>query len=76
MCACPVTLYAKRIRLDRRLVSTLLTVLTYVILMLLGGWLMGGIETPKGLQPPSTLAAAIDSPSAPTSSEGPQSLIK
>jgi hypothetical protein len=57
-------------------VSTLLTVLTYVIFMLLGQWLMRGLEAPRGIQPPSTLAAAVDSPSTPTSSDGPQSPIK
>jgi hypothetical protein len=57
-------------------VSTLLTVLTYVIFMLLSQWMMGSFQTPRQNQAPPTSVAAIDSPSAPTSSEGPQTPVK
>jgi len=57
-------------------VSTLLTVLTYVIFMLVSQWLMGSLQAPRKIQPPPASAPAIDSASAPTSSEGPQTPIK
>jgi hypothetical protein len=56
--------------------STLLTVLTYVIFMLLSQWMMGSHQAPRQIQAPPTSAPAIDSPSAPTSSEGPQTPTK
>ena len=56
--------------------STLLTVLTYVIFMLLSQWMMGSVQAPRQIQAPPTSAPAIDSPSAPTSSEGPQTPVK
>jgi hypothetical protein len=57
-------------------VSTVLTVLTYVISMLVVQWLMGSHQAPKQIQAPPTSAPAIESPSAPTSSEGPQSPLR
>lgn len=57
-------------------VSVLLTVFTYVIFMLMSQWLMGSLQAPRQIQPSQTSAPAIDSPSAPTSSEGPQTHIK
>jgi hypothetical protein len=57
-------------------VSTLLTVLTYVIFMLLSQWMMGSLQAPRQIQAPPTSARTIDSPSAPTSSEGPQNPVK
>jgi hypothetical protein len=57
-------------------VSTLLTVLTYVIFMLMSQWFMGSLQAPRQIQPPPTSAPSIDSPSAPTSSEGPQTAVK
>ncbi len=57
-------------------VSTVLTVLTYVIFMLVSQWWMGSLQAPKKIQTPPTSAPAIESPSAPTSSEGPQTPIK
>ena len=57
-------------------VSTLLTVLTYVIFMLMSQWLMGSLQAPRKIQAPPTSAPAIESPSAPTSSEGPQSPVR
>jgi hypothetical protein len=57
-------------------ISTVLTVLTYVIFMLLSQWLMGILQAPRQIQPPQTSAPAIDSPIAPTSSEGPPTPIK
>jgi hypothetical protein len=55
-------------------VSTLLTVMTFVIFMMLSQWLMGGLEATRPVQPPPTSAAATESPSTPTSSEGLQSV--
>jgi hypothetical protein len=57
-------------------ISTLLTVMTYVIFMLVSQWLMGSLQAPRQIQPPQTSAPEIDSPSAPTSSEGPQTHMK
>ena len=57
-------------------VSTLLTVLTYVIFMLLSQWLMGSLQAPRKIQAPPTSAPAIESPTAPTSSEGPHSPVR
>ena len=57
-------------------ISTLLTVMTYVIFMLVSQWLMGSLQAPRQIQPSQTSAPAIDSPSAPTSSEGPQTHMK
>jgi len=57
-------------------VSTLLTVLTYVIFMLLSQWMMRSLQEARQLQAPPTSAPAIDSPSALTSSEAPQTPIK
>jgi hypothetical protein len=57
-------------------VSTLLTVLTYVIFMVLIQWMMGSPQAAKQTQAPPSSAAATDSPSAPTSSEGPQTAVK
>jgi len=57
-------------------VSTLLTVLTYVIFMLVSQWLMGSLQATRQRQSPPTSAPAIDSPRVPTSSEGPQTPIK
>jgi hypothetical protein len=57
-------------------VSTLLTVLTYVIFMLLSQWMIGSHQAPRQIQAPAMSAPAIDSPSAPTSSEGPQTPTK
>jgi len=51
-------------------VSTVLSLLIYLIFMLFGNWLMGA---PRRIQPPPT---TIDSPSAPISSEGLQNLVK
>jgi hypothetical protein len=50
--------------------------LTYVIFMLVSQWWMGSLQAPKKIQTPPTSAPAIESPSAPTSSEGPQTPIK
>ncbi len=52
-------------------VSTLLTVLTYVIVMLLTQWFMGSVQTPKHGQSPPAEAPASDSPSVPIPREGP-----
>jgi hypothetical protein len=57
-------------------VSTLLTVLTYVIFMLVSQWLMGSLQAPRQIQSPPASAPSIESPSAPTSSEGPQSPLR
>jgi hypothetical protein len=57
-------------------VSTLLTVLTYVIFMLLGRSMMGSLQASRQTQPTVTSAPTIDSPSAPISSEGRQNLVK
>jgi hypothetical protein len=57
-------------------VSTLLTVLSYVIFMLLSQWLMGSLQAPRQIQPPPTSAPTIDSPRTPTSSEGPHSPVR
>ena len=57
-------------------VSTLLTVFTYLIFMLLSQWLLGSLQAPRQIQAPPTSAPTIDSPSAPTSSEGPQSPVR
>jgi hypothetical protein len=57
-------------------VSTLLTVLTYVIFMLVSQWLMGSLQAPRQIQSPPASAPSIGSPSAPTSSEGPQSPLR
>ncbi len=51
-------------------VSTLLTVMTFVIFMMLSQWLMGGLEAARPVQPPPTPVPATESPSTPTSSEG------
>jgi len=55
-------------------VSTLLTVFTYLVFMLLSQWLLGSLQAPSQIQAPQTSAPTIDSPSAPTSSEGPQTV--
>jgi hypothetical protein len=57
-------------------VSTLLTVSTYLIFMLLIQWLMGSLQAPSQTQPTHSSAATIDSTNVPTPSEGPQSTIK
>jgi hypothetical protein len=57
-------------------VYALLTVFTYLIFMLLSQWLLGSLQAPRQIQPPQTSAPTIDSPSAPTSSEGPQSPVR
>jgi hypothetical protein len=57
-------------------ISTLLTVLTYMIFMLVSQWLIGGLQAPRQIQAPSTSAPPIDSPSVPTSSEGPPTAVK
>jgi len=57
-------------------VSTLLTVFTYLIFMLLSQWLLGSLQAPRQIQPPQTSGPAIDSPRSPTSSEGPQTAVK
>jgi hypothetical protein len=57
-------------------VSTLLTVFTYLIFMLLCQWLMGNLQAPRQIQPPPTSTPTIDSPSAPTSGEGAQSPVR
>ena len=54
-------------------VSALLTVFTYLIFMLISQWLMGSLQAPREIQPPATSTPTIDSPRAPTSSEGRQS---
>jgi hypothetical protein len=57
-------------------VSTLLTVFTYLIFMLLSQWLLGSLRAPRQIQPPQTSAPTIDSPRSSTSSEGPQTAVK
>ena len=57
-------------------VSTLLTVLTYLIFMLVSQWLVGSLQAPRQIQPPSTSAPTIDSRNAPISSEKPQNPVK
>jgi hypothetical protein len=57
-------------------VSTLLTVLTYLIFMLFSQWLMGSLQAPRQIQSPPTTARTFDSPPTPTSSEGPQTAVK
>jgi hypothetical protein len=57
-------------------VSTLLTVFTYLIFMLFSQWLMGSLQAPRQIQPPPTSTPTIDAPSVPTSSERPQTPIK
>lgn len=56
-------------------VSTLLTVLTYVIFMVLGQWLMGSVRAPRHIPTPPISALAIDSPSVPASSVGRQTIV-
>ena len=53
-------------------VSTLLTVMTFVIFMMLSQWLMGGLEAARPVEPPPV--PATESPSTPTSSEGLQNV--
>jgi hypothetical protein len=55
-------------------VSTLLTVMTFVIFMMLSQWLMGGLEAARPVQPPPIPVPATESPSTPTSSEGRQNV--
>jgi len=55
-------------------VSTLLTVMTFVIFMMLSQWLMGGLEAARPVEPPPTPVPATESPSTPTSSEGLQNV--
>jgi len=57
-------------------VSTLLTVVTYVIFMLLGQWLIGNLQPARQIQAPKTSIPAIDSPSAPAPREEPQSPVR
>lgn len=57
-------------------VSTLLTVFTYLIFMLLSQWLMGGLQVPRQTQAPQTSTSTSDSPSTATSTERPQSPIR
>ena len=52
------------------LVSTLLTVMTFVILIMLSQWLMGRLETARPVQSPPPPVPASESPSTPTSSAG------
>jgi hypothetical protein len=59
-----------------QVVSTLLTVSTYLIFMLLIQWLTGSLQVPSQTQSTRPSAATIESPNPPTSSEGPQSPIK
>jgi hypothetical protein len=51
-------------------VSTLLTVLTYMVFMLIGQWLMGSLRTHRQIEAPPTSTPTI------ASSEGPQSPVK
>lgn len=51
-------------------VSTVLTIVTYVIFMLLSPWLIAILQTPGPTQSPPAAASAIDSPSVSPSSEG------
>ena len=57
-------------------VSTLLTLLTYMVFMLIGQWLMGSLQAHRPIEPPPTSTPTIDSPSAPASSERPQSPVR
>ena len=56
-------------------VYTLLSVLTYLIFMLMGHWMMGSLQAPR-IQAPSTSAPPINSPSALTLSNGPKPAVK
>lgn len=56
-------------------VSSLLSILTYLILMLYGHWLLGTVQAPP-IEASPTSTAASDSPSAPIPSYGPQNLVK
>jgi hypothetical protein len=56
--------------------STLLTVFTYLIFMLLSQWWLSNMQAPSHIQPPPTSTPTIDSPSAPSSSDGPQTTVK
>jgi len=58
------------------IISTLLTVFTYLIFMLLSNWLMGSLQVPREVQPPPTSAPTIDSASTLATSEGPQTPVK
>ena len=51
-------------------VSTLLTVMTFVIFIMLSQWLMGVLRRLDRLHSPPTPVPATESPSTPTSSEG------
>lgn len=55
-------------------VSTLLTVMMFVIFMMLSQWLMGGLEATRPVQPPPTSAAATEPSSTATSSEALQNV--
>lgn len=57
-------------------VATVLTVLTYVLSMLLVQWLLGSFQAPRRVPAPPTSASAIESPGAPTASEGPQGPVR
>ena len=57
-------------------VSTLLSVLTYVIFMLLGQWMMASLQAPRQIQASPTSTARSISPNAPTSSEGSRTAVK
>jgi len=57
-------------------VATVLTVLTYVLSMLLIQWLLGSFQAPGRVPAPPTSASAIESPGAPTASEGPQGPVR
>ena len=57
-------------------VSTLLTVMTYLIFMLVSQWLMGNLQAPRRMHAPPTPAPTIDSPGTPASSGGSQNPVK
>jgi hypothetical protein len=51
-------------------VSTLWSMLAYLIFMLFGHWLLGSVQAPRQIQPLPASAPTIDSPSAPLSTDG------
>jgi hypothetical protein len=55
----------------RAAVSTLLSVLTYLIFILFSQWLMGSLQVPRQTQSPATSEPATNSSHPPTSSEAP-----
>jgi hypothetical protein len=57
-------------------VSTLLSILTYLIFMLFGHWLSGSVPAPAPMQPAPTSGPTSDSPTAPIPSDGLQNLTK